>query len=521
MSIIHSNKSTPFTGNFPSPPLPKRHRSAWLHPADYPCPLTNQSPLPLISPPIYLTGFPSSSLMPAHATHSDGPICTSHINKGFVVSHLNVRSIKNKIEEIHKILHFNPIDVLSISETWLTSQVETTLVEIDGFEISRADRTRGSSNKTIKKGGGLLIYTSSRCTVNSTKYLHLNTCNEDIETQILTVKKEQDRLTTIINVYRPPNGDPQNAQSRLDEILQAVSEERYADIFLLGDFNLDHTPNNCSDPTKNMLSMINSHGLTQLIDLPTRVSQTTSTIIDVVYTNSNKQTEPFVMPISLSDHYLVGCSRNLRYKKEATEHVYGRSYRNYSIERAREYYSSLDTSILFQFNDVDLAWKALFHMILNCANKLCPVKRITTRAHQPPWITKEIIELLADRDLLFQEALQNGKLHLLPRARELRTDAKRAMRNARSDFIKTKLANLKDDPRKFWLEVNSLINKSSSKATIELSDQDGETIDPSQSPDYINTFFATIGPKLAEQFHQTPGTHNNPTIQQPEQLTPP
>lgn len=141
--------------------------------------------------------------------------------------------------------------------------------------------------------------------------------------------------------------------------------------------------------------MIQSHRLSQRITTPTRVSQTTKTIIDVVYIKSNKNISPFVIPIALSDHFLVGCSRYLAYKKDPATHYYGRSY---TLEKARAYYASLDKSFIFQINNVDLAWKAVHPIVLNCANKLSPIKRISTRVNQPPWITKEILELLADRD---------------------------------------------------------------------------------------------------------------------------
>lgn len=61
--------------------------------------------------------------------------CSPHINKGFVVAHLNVRSIKNKIDGIHHLHSTHPIDVLTISETWLTPQIDSTILAIDGFEV--------------------------------------------------------------------------------------------------------------------------------------------------------------------------------------------------------------------------------------------------------------------------------------------------------------------------------------------------------------------------------------------------
>lgn len=113
----------------------------------------------------------------------------THPNKGFIVAHLNVGSIKNKIEEIQHILNAHSFDVLTLSETWLTPHIETTLVMIEGYEIARADRSRNPA-ANLTKGGGLLTYTSTRCSANHSKYQHLNICNNNLETQILLVKKQ-------------------------------------------------------------------------------------------------------------------------------------------------------------------------------------------------------------------------------------------------------------------------------------------------------------------------------------------
>lgn len=319
------------------------------------------------------------------------------------MAHLNIRSLKNKIEEVHQILCSHPIDVLTLSETWLTPHTEDTILAVNGFNLYRCDRSKGPLSYT-SKGGGLLIYTSTKCTVDTTTYQSLNISNPHIETQTIIAKRLGDRSTVIVNTYRPPSGDPTLAQSHLENVLHRISSERFADIYVLGDINLDHSRSKRTTPTKNLIHMFNVHGLSQKITSPTRISKTTKSIIDVVYVKSDKIISPFILPLALSDHYLVGCSRHLSYRKDPKSEFYGRSYRHYTFDEAEAYYTSLDKSLIYHCNDVNLVWKILYQFILNCANKLCPVKKITTRPHQPPWISKEVLELLSDRDLLFRDA---------------------------------------------------------------------------------------------------------------------
>lgn len=351
--------------------------------------------------------------------------------------------------------------------------------------------------------------------MDDSKFSHLNTSNPNIEIQIILVKKGTDKICIIINTYQPPNGDQSEFQQTIDKTLLELHKDRFADIYLLGDLNLDHHYSRKTEFRKNFENLINTFGLIQQITIPTRVTTSTASILDVIYIRTSKKLTPFVKKCSLSDHYLVGCSRFLDYKNCTNTYFYGRSYRNYSREIAQQYYSTLDTRFIFELNDVDLIWEPLLGFIHNCANKFCPKKKIQTRLNQPPWITKEILELIADRDSTFQDAHENNKPQLLPKAHRLRTESKRAMRNARSNLIKQKLDNFSDDPKKFWREINSLIKKAPANASITLDDHEGSPIPPDKIPNHINMFFATIGLQLAEKFdkaplNQVPSPHSPP-----------
>lgn len=130
---------------------------------------------------------------------------------------------------------------------------------VDGFDLNRADRTKAPSRLAPKKGGGLLTYSSLKCTADPALYKDWNVCNEHIEIQIISVKREGDRITVIINAYHPPSGDLAEEQTILDTTLQKVCLERFAYIYLLGDLNIDHTPSKLSPHATNLISMLQSH----------------------------------------------------------------------------------------------------------------------------------------------------------------------------------------------------------------------------------------------------------------------
>ena len=79
--------------------------------------------------------------------------------KGLKFCHLNVRSIVNKIDLFR--LHFSDsdIDIITVSESWLTPDINTSIINMDGYQLYRTDRSGNNLNCPVnKKGGGLLVF---------------------------------------------------------------------------------------------------------------------------------------------------------------------------------------------------------------------------------------------------------------------------------------------------------------------------------------------------------------------------
>ena len=95
----------------------------------------------------------------------------------------------------------------------------------------------------------------------------------------------------------------------------------HADILVLGDFNIDLLkPHSSWDSTIRLL------GLTQLVKSPTRITQTSATLIDHIYIYTNNPdiiTEVNVPDLSISDHCPISCSRSILLPKcEPKTHSY-------------------------------------------------------------------------------------------------------------------------------------------------------------------------------------------------------
>ena len=77
-------------------------------------------------------------------------ICKS---SGVVVSHLNVRILLPKQDELQTLLeHCSTFHVMGLSETWLDESVDDAEIDMTGFRVYRKDRNRN--------GGGVAVYVS-------------------------------------------------------------------------------------------------------------------------------------------------------------------------------------------------------------------------------------------------------------------------------------------------------------------------------------------------------------------------
>ena len=60
--------------------------------------------------------------------------------KGLKIAHVNICSLRNKVQDIDNLLTTDKIHILAISETHLDNTFDDATVEIQGYSIYRKDR---------------------------------------------------------------------------------------------------------------------------------------------------------------------------------------------------------------------------------------------------------------------------------------------------------------------------------------------------------------------------------------------
>ena len=118
------------------------------------------------------------------------------------------------------------------------------------------------------------------------------------------IDRKFNRPFLISTWYRPPNSEIDLFNNFELFLLKYDMEDK--EIILMGDLNCDLKKPLPDHHTGKLLSLCSLYELTQVISEPTRVTESTSTLIDLILTNTTEHIfSSGAIPTGISDHNLV------------------------------------------------------------------------------------------------------------------------------------------------------------------------------------------------------------------------
>ena len=151
-----------------------------------------------------------------------------------------------------------------------------------------------------------------------------------------------------------------------------------------------------------LMCVADIYGLQQLITGSTRITPTSATLIDVIFTNCpDRIVCSGVRHISISDHSIVFAYSKLSINGTSRAHnvITSSNFRKFIRENFRNDVASQSWDQIFcstNKNDMWLQWKRLF---LPIVDKHAPLRIMHVRARSSPWITSELRKRMHDRDI--------------------------------------------------------------------------------------------------------------------------
>ena len=239
-------------------------------------------------------------------------------------------------------------------------------MQIPGYILFRQGR---GMHKT---GGGIVVYVKDIYKASVvTEFSAVTDCN--FKQLWLNVQCKKLKSFLLCTVYRPPS----SPISFLEDLEKAFLDSLLAgmEVIIIGDLNCN-LQGNCPDG-RALFDFCSTLNLTQLVKEPTRVTERSQTLIDIVLTtNENIVSSCEVKSSTISDHSLVCVTLKFKTAKPRCSYITARSYKNYTQTKFIDDLASAPFHIANIFDDLDDQVHVFNSLFLDVLNDHAPIKRV-------------------------------------------------------------------------------------------------------------------------------------------------
>ena len=390
-----------------------------------------------------------------------------------VIKCLNAQSLLCHFDSIEHMIRDDNIDILCICETWLDSSIDDKFVKILNFNIVRCDAGRGS---------GVCIYIREDFNYSLISPGIENLAGvEDIWIQVQFKKFP----SFIIGcVYRHPKALVASFDYLSDDFRNVLLRKK--PIFVLGDFNDDLLTRG-----NNISKIIRNLNLKQVIDKPTRITRTSSTLLDVVITNNTEMImKSDVEPGNVADHEVISAIINIRKPKHEPIIRTYRSHKDYSQNNFCNLLLSNThlLNLIVNTDDSNRQVNIFTEVFNNCLDECAPF--VTAEISRPPapWIDDNLKTIIKEKNLLKIELKMDRANQLLDsKFKDSKKFVENSLRTAKKQHFKTKFHDCKGDSKATWKVVEGML------PGLRNKDRSLDFEDPKQKAEDFNQYFASVG----------------------------
>lgn len=417
--------------------------------------------------------------------------------KTFSVFHTNIRSYGKNFSELCAVLtsfRFD-FDVIGLTETWDSVENPITPEEMNQYHpIERA-------NGNTQNAGAALYIKKNR---NYIRRLDIEGKNNLSKTESLFVEIECENQNILLGViYRHPNNRPHDFIDSMKDLLSTLSKERKR-IVLMGDYNINLLNSSVHKESERFLDVMLDNNLIPYITQPTRFDKNLngSLIDNIFFSELSTECVSGNIMNHFSDHLpnflIIPLEKNrINYKLRKQR----RDYQNFDITEFRNDFKAVNfprkVGSLKNPNDM----YNLFHEGLTVLLDLhCSMKKMSKselKKSQKPWVNDAILSKIRDKNILYTEFLQTSDTRKLEQSRVLRNEVNHSIRKNKVAYQKSRLYSLKNNAKKLWKEMNSIIGKKTdSNISSIMYHKNKKITDTKEIANYFNSHYSKVADNL-------------------------
>ena len=198
------------------------------------------------------------------------------------VIHLNIRSLVKNLFKLEELLNELPItpEIIAVTETWLDSN-RVNCIQLTDYNFLHVDSPNTKCDGSGLVGGVGLYVKKSLNVVQCDKYkLEMTGC----ENIWIEIAMEKDKQCIFGVIYKHPKTNISHFQENLTKSIELLNKTKKK-YYIYGDMNMNFLIASSNSAIKSYFDNICSLGCMSVVQNPTRVTCSSATLIDHVYTN--------------------------------------------------------------------------------------------------------------------------------------------------------------------------------------------------------------------------------------------
>ena len=291
----------------------------------------------------------------------------------------------------------------------------------------------------------------------------------------------------------------------LNILLEKLSKENKT-AFLLGDFNIDLLKYDKHNSTNEFLDTLSSNYFLPLILLPTRITVSSKTLIDNIFTNKISQDViSGNISASISDHLpqfsiIADIFSNKPFPKS---NVFERDWSNFDQQNFVLDFFSIDWkhNLNLENKDINGSFTSFLDTMNQILDRYAPYKKLSKyqlKFKNKPWLSKGLQKSIQIKNVFFKKYIrakdEATKVKFHDKYKEYRnllsTLMKKSKENYYNNFFQTNLKNI----RNTWKGIKSLISNSDYGPFVpqNIYSNGTQRTDPKNIVNAFNDYFCTV-----------------------------
>ena len=298
------------------------------------------------------------------------------------------------------------------------------------------------------------------------------------ESQFIKVKTSKNKFSIVGNIYRPntaPFANLPRSVEILDNILNAIKSDpilkKAENVHLCGDTNIDLLSYKLHGLTRDYLNTLLNHGQLPLITLPTRITNTTATIIDHISTsNKSDHYDAGIIHSSLSDHLPVFYISNYKFKKSPPKYIKMRKINEQTIPSFKTLLSASEwTQNILDENRPKQAFDNFFKIIDSSLDLAFPETKVKVSNNFipiNPWMSNGLLVSRKTKEKLASKKIRKPSEANVATFKRYNNLYTKLLRKAKQTYYNSKFLDFSSNMRKTWDLIREVVGSKKHKENL-------------------------------------------------------